>query len=298
MRDATSDIRQLDLRPDDEPVASWEVGDVRVTRVVEGISEFPRGFLPDLTDERIAACGEWVGPYVRDDLRRLLLSTHSFVLETPESIVVVDTCVGAHIVRPMRSDPTFGDRLADAIPGGPEAVDVVICTHLHFDHVGWNTWWNGDRWVPTFPLARHLVSVEEYEATVADDHMEVVEPSVAPLREAGLLDVVPSDHRVDGCLRLQPSPGHSPGHVCVEIESDGRRALITGDATHSPLQFVYPDVSAVHADDDSTLATLTRERLVADLADTEIVVLGTHFPTPTAGLVRRSTNGLVRFDAV
>ncbi len=292
----TPAIRQLDFRPDEEPVLTWQVGDVVVTRVVEGISEFPRGFLPALTDERLDECGGWIAPYVRADRRRLLLSTHSFVLQTPSATIVVDTCVGSHTIRPMQSDPTFADRLAAAIPGGLGAVDAVVCTHLHMDHVGWNTTWVDGRWEPTFPNARYLVSKPELQATLADDEMDVVEPSVQPLLDHGVLDAVPSDHRITPEVSLRPSPGHSRGHVCVQIESGADRAVITGDATHSPMQFTYPDVSAEIADDDSALATRTREGLVADLADADIRVFGTHFPTPTVGRVRRRPDDRVWFD--
>ncbi len=290
--------RQFTLRPDAEPVLSWSVGEVTITRVVEGISEFPRGFLPALTDERIDACGDWALPFVREDGRRLLLSAHSFVVQTPQTTIVVDTCVGDHTPRPMQGDTRFIHRLDATIEGGLAAVDVVVCTHLHFDHVGWNTQRIDGRWVPTFPNARYLVSTEELAATVADDHMDVIGSSVQPLIDAEVLDAVASDAEIDSSVRLRPSPGHSPGHVCVAIETEAGTALITGDATHSPMQFAFTDVSAEFADSDSDQATMTRDGLVADLLDSDTLILGTHFPTPTAGLLRRDESGLVRFEGV
>lgn len=276
--------RQAPFQPTDEPVLSWRIGPVTVTRVVEGTTEFSaRMFLPALTEAQIEAAGAWAVPYLTDDSRRLRLSCHSFVVETPESTVVVDTCVGTHQPRAMQTDPSFLERLTAAIPGGRDAVDAVVCTHLHFDHVGCNTIEVDGVLRPTFPNARYLVAEAELTATLHDDHMGVVDDSVQPLLDADVLDAVAADHRIDTWTSLVPSPGHSPGHVCVAIETDTGTALITGDAVHSPLQFTYPSVSAEIADHDSAEATRTRERLVADLADTEALVLGTHFPTPTAG---------------
>jgi len=279
--------RQAPFHPTDEPALTWTVGPVTVTRVVEGTTEFSaRMFLPALTEAQIEAVGAWATPYLNDDKRRLLLSVHSFVVQTPESTIVVDTCVGTHQPRAMGTDPTFLDRLSAAIPGGRDAVDAVVCTHFHFDHVGCNTIEVDGELVPTFPNARYLVSDVELTATLDDDHMDVVAQSVQPLIDADVLDGVAPDHRIDAWTALVPSPGHSPGHVCVAIDTDTGSALITGDAFHSPLQFTYPAVSAEIADHDSAEATRTRERLVAELTDTDTIVLGTHFPTPTAGHLR------------
>lgn len=265
----------------------WQVGPVTITRVVEGITEFSaRMFLPALSDDAIIAAGAWAEPFFTEDRRRLLLSCHSFLVDTPDTTIVVDTCVGTHQPRAMQTDPTFLDRLTAAIPGGRDAVDIVVCTHLHFDHVGCNTIEVDGELRPTFPNARYLVSHDELSNTLDDDHMDVVDDSVQPLLDAAVLDAVAADHRIDAWTSLLPSPGHSPGHVCVAIETDAGAALITGDAVHSPLQFTYPNVSAEIADHDSDQATRTRERLVSELADTETLVLGTHFPTPTAGHLR------------
>ncbi|MFV0526227.1 MAG: MBL fold metallo-hydrolase [Acidimicrobiales bacterium] len=285
-----SPSRRLPFRSNDEPVRRWHLGDITVTRVVEGTSVFPRRFLPRLTPTRIDACGPWTDPYVAADRETFPLSVHAFVIGTPAGIAVVDTCVGVHGDRPMGHDPGFGARLEQAIPGGFAAVTTVICTHLHFDHVGWNTRRDGDRLVPTFPNARYLCSRAELDATLADDAMAVLDTSIRPLLDADRLDAVPADHRIDPWLALTPTPGHTPGHVCVVVgDADDHAAVITGDATHSPLQFAYPDVSAESVDANSAEATRTRERLVAELADTDTVVFGTHFPTPTAGHLHRIT---------
>ena len=140
--------------------------------------------------------------------------------------------------------------------------------------------------MPTFPNARYLVSKDELDGTQANDLMGVMEPSITPLIERGMLDAVESDHRIHENVCLVPSAGHSPGHVCVMIESGGERALITGDSFHSPPQFAHPEVSATYADTDSAAATATRLRLLEQLVDADTIVLGTHFARPTAGRVR------------
>ena len=290
--------RQAPFALDDEPVLRWQLGPVRVTRVVEGVTTFPVSiFLPGLTDQHIAACAGWADPYLTADHSGLRLSAHSFIVETPTTTIVVDTCVGTHRPQIMGTDPTFLERLTATLDGGREAVDAVVCTHLHFDHVGVNTVRADDGTLrPTFPNARYFVSTAELEATLADDHMGIVDDHVQPLLDAECLDAVAPDHRIDEWVSLMPTPGHSPGHVCVRIDTPEGSGLITGDATHSPLQFTYPEVSAEIADHDSDEATRSRQRLLDDLVGTDTVVLGTHFPTPTAG--RLVDGELVTFDPV
>ncbi|MCP3935715.1 MAG: MBL fold metallo-hydrolase [Actinomycetia bacterium] len=264
----------------------WRVGDVEVVRVEESVIEMsPRYLLPDLSQELLDSCGEWVSPFFAEE-GQMLLSIHSFVVFSGDNTVVVDTCIAEHTQRRLPGDSGFGERLAAAIPGGLDAVDFVVCTHMHFDHVGWNTERVGGEWVPTFPSARYLVSEDELSGTRADDSMEVMESSIDPLVECGVLDAVDSDHRIDDNLCLVPSAGHSPGHVCVMIESAGERALITGDSFHSPVQFALPEISASYADFDSMAAGATRRRLIDRLVDSSTLVLGSHFAPPTSGRVR------------
>ena len=275
----------------------WNVGEVRVTRVVEREVEFPAsGLLPELTSEIIDGLGEWASPYFTAD-HKIRLSIHSFIVQSPDTTMVVDTCVGAHTERMIPGDAEFGDRLVNALPGGLASVDVVVCTHLHFDHVGWNTIEVDGAMVPMFPNARYLVSDAELTGTFEDDHMEVIEPSIRPLLDAGVLDAVASGHRIDNSLRLVPSAGHSPGHVCVGIDSNGSSGLITGDSFHSAAQVAHPEIAS-SADYDSRASTATRNALLADLVDGPTVMFGSHFSVPTAGRVRsgRDTNWLDPID--
>jgi glyoxylase-like metal-dependent hydrolase (beta-lactamase superfamily II) len=278
--------------PRDEHLC-WQIGDVTVTRVEERVTAVPHGsIISELPSDLVDGQRPWVDPFVTGDAR-IVLSTHCFVLASGGTTVVVDTCVGDHGERPLPGDPTFGDRLDAAIDGGLAAVDVVLCTHLHFDHVGWNTRHDpdADALVPTFPNARYLVTAAELSALAADDHHDIGPTSIEPLRALDRLDVVSPDHRLTPEVRLVPTPGHTPGHVSVLVESGGERAVITGDVAHSPIQFVHPDLTADRFDDDPALATVTRRRLIADVADGTTLVLGTHFPPPTAGRIRRTSTG-------
>lgn len=266
----------------------WMIGEVSITRVEESLLPVPAtALMPDYTPAHLEPLRDWAGPYFRDD-ERLWLSVHTFVVVSESTIIVVDTCVGAAAERPLPTDPTFPDRLGAAVDGGLEAVDLVLCTHLHFDHVGWNTREIDGQLVPTFPNARYLFGRTELDHLAVDDHMAIRDPSVQPVLDAGLVDVVETDHRLTSEVRLIPTPGHTPGHVSVLIESAGERALITGDAVHNPLQLAVPDLAAANFDWDSAMSSQTRRDLVDAHAEQPTLVLGTHFAPPTAGHIRRA----------
>ena len=271
---------------------NWDIGSIRVTKVEERINPVPwANLVPDGAD-LLETCRPWIDPFVSSSGRYLLLSVHSFVVETPDTLIVVDTCVGPDESKRLRGDGGFGDRLDAALPGGLDAVDVVVCTHLHFDHIGWNTTERDGRRVPTFPNARYLISEAELAADRDEEDSAAYAESVAPLVEAGCLDPVPSGHRIDQWVALESTPGHTPGHVSVRLSDGDRSALITGDLAHTPLQFAHPQAGS-SADVDPAMATATRRRVIGDLADTDVLVLGTHFSPPTAGYLRRREPGLV-----
>jgi glyoxylase-like metal-dependent hydrolase (beta-lactamase superfamily II) len=170
-----------------------------------------------------------------------------------------------------------------------ETIDIVVCTHLHVDHVGWNTMKDGDQWVPTFSNARYLIGRREYEywsADTSEDQVPVMQDSVTPIFDSGLADLVESEHIVSPHIRLFPTPGHTPGHVSVMIESEGETAMITGDTMHHPCQIARPDWS-VTFDEDQAAAASCRKSLLEDVADSSVLVIGTHFASPTAGKIIR-----------
>jgi glyoxylase-like metal-dependent hydrolase (beta-lactamase superfamily II) len=270
----------------------WRVGEVTVTKIVElEVTGGSRFILPQATREAVLPIG-WLRPDFADELGRLKMSIHALVVETPSRRIVVDTCLGND--KENRRIPTWNrlqtSFLADlAAAGYPrETIDTVICTHLHVDHVGWNTMLAKDHWVPTFPKARYLMGRIEFAHWTSqherEDMSAVLADSVTPVWEAGLVDLVETDHRICDEVSLVPTLGHTPGHVSVRIASQREEALITGDFMHHPCQIARPEWSST-ADSDPVEARLTRERMLTQLADTPILVIGTHFAGRTAGRV-------------
>jgi glyoxylase-like metal-dependent hydrolase (beta-lactamase superfamily II) len=270
----------------------WRVGEVTVTKIVElEVTGGSRFILPQATREAVLPIG-WLQPDFADDLGRLKMSVHALVVETPSRRIVVDTCLGND--KENRRIPTWNrlqtSFLTDLAAAGHarETIDTVICTHLHVDHVGWNTMLTDRGWVPTFPSARYLMGRVEYAHWTSrhdrEDMAAVLADSFTPVRDAGLIHLVETDHRICDEVSLVPTLGHTPGHVSVRIASQGEEALITGDFMHHPCQIARPEWSST-ADSDPVEARLTRERMLTLLADTPILVIGTHFAGRTAGRV-------------
>ena len=271
----------------------WKIGNVEITRVVEIVSPTPATLLiPRATPEAIADLDTWLKPHFVDDEGNLLLSIHAFAVRSGDTRIVVDTCLGGGKSRPIPHWNQLESALLEDLTGigfGREAVDRVLCTHLHFDHVGWNTVREGDRWVPTFPNARYLIAEKEWGYWQDEDDPyapEAKQDSVLPVFEAGLVDLVETDHVLTDEVRLIPTPGHTPGHVSVLISSAGEEAIITGDLFHSPLQMAHPGWED-SADVDGGLAHETRSAFLEQHADKPMLILGTHFATPTAGHIVR-----------
>jgi glyoxylase-like metal-dependent hydrolase (beta-lactamase superfamily II) len=280
---------------------SWTIGDITVTRIEESVSTLPATHvLTNADDDTVASHGSWLRPHFVDDDGNLVLSVHALAIAAGDRRMIVDTCVGEHGSPGMELAPNssfLGDLAAAGFPR--EAVDTVICTHLHFDHVGWNTMRVDGAWVPTFPNARYVLCDAEWEHWRTEEDAPftaTLGDAVQPVFDAGLADLVRSDHRITDEIRLEATHGHTPGHVSVVIESRGQRALITGDFAHHPVQFAEVGWFSI-ADSDSVASTATRRRVVDELASTGVLVIGTHFAPPTAGLLVRDGKGC-RFEAV
>ena len=270
------------------------LGRLRVSAVVERAGPTrPTWLLPDATPEAVERHREWLAPHFMDDKGRFLQSIHAFVIQAPGFTALVDTCVGNDKDRGGRApfhmmQTTFLDDLK-AAGVAPESVDLVVCTHLHVDHVGWNTRLDNGRWVPTFPRARHLFGRREWEhwsSESEDDTKRIMADSVTPVLDAGLADLVAMDHRVSDEMWFEPTPGHTPGHVSVRLASGGAEAVITGDLMHCPVQVAEPDWGS-HFDSDPDQARKTRRAFCERYANTAVAVLGTHFHHPTAGRIVR-----------
>ena len=271
----------------------WRVGDATITSVVESETEHipPEFFFPAATASGVAA-HRWVMDDYADADGNVTLRVQALVVEIGERVVVVDPCVGNSKSLPLpfwaHQDWPFMDRFA-AAGFASERVDSVVHTHLHSDHIGWDTHLVDGAWVPTFTGARHLYtaadlawarSTPEGPSSMSDSFRE----SIQPVIDAGLAhEVAENDDLGDG-MRLEGSPGHTPGHVSMWIESAGERALVTGDFMHHPVQFAEPDWDEI-GDTDAALARETRHRMIRRAAESGALVIGAHFPSRPAGRV-------------
>lgn len=276
----------------------WTIGDVTVTKVVElEVTGGTKFLLPQATKEAVQPIA-WLRPHFADAEGRLTMAIQSFVIETPDRRIIVDTCLGND--KQDRRIPHWNDRkgpfLQDLTEAGfpPDSIDTVLCTHLHVDHVGWNTRLQDGRWVPTFPNAKYLFGHTEFMfwRTVRNrpDMAPIMADSVEPIAEAGLVTLVEVDEVLTPEISLIPTFGHTPGHVSVMIRSKGEQALITGDFMHHPCQIAHPDWSTL-ADFDPDTGIATRRRMFEALAGTPTLVIGTHFAGATAGRIVRDGDG-------
>ena len=279
----------------------WKVGQVKITEVVEletvGSTRF---ILPLASNDEIQKL-PWLIPHFATEEGRLKMSIHSLVVETLSQRIVVDTGLGND--KQGRSVPVWNNRntpfpeMMAAAGFEPDSIDTVLCTHLHVDHVGWNTKLVDGKWVPTFPKARYVFGRTEYEYwrdhSTAPDKQAVFNDSVKPIVEADRADLIRSDHRLCEEIRMIPTPGHSAGHMSVLIRSGGEQGLLAGDVAHHPCQMAHLDWSST-ADFDQKQAAATRRELCGRFADTPTLVIGGHFP---AGHIRRNGDAF-RFEAL
>lgn len=274
--------------------ATFLVGDIRVDRLVEQEPPSTNAILrlmPRLTEQMLA-------PYTDAMIRNgalhgeggVIMPKQSYVVRVGGKTAMIDTCVGNHKDRHympewhQKTDSIYLDALASA-GLGVEDIDYVMCTHLHADHVGWNTRLENGRWVPTFPNARYIFSQAEFafwNAYEGDDHMQHFDDSVLPIIAAGRCDLVHDTHEVVSGIELVPTPGHTPHHCSVSLKSKGEECFVTGDAIHSPIQCIYPEV-CIMIDTDPDLSVRSRRAFLEKFADTAVKIATMHFPSPSVG---------------
>ncbi len=279
---------------------TFKAGDMTIHRIVEMECGFTPAleFLPGLTPEVLAENRFWMNPAALDADDNLVLCFQSYIVRTGRHVILVDSCVGNDKDRPMRTlwhqkkDTIFMQGLAE-IGLGVNDIDFVLCTHLHVDHVGWNTRLENGRWVPTFPKARYLFSKTELDYWLAENAKTELPPivdSVIPIVEAKRCDLITSDHALDDLVSLIPTPGHTIDHYAVQLGRDGKDAVITGDLIHSPLQARYPELS-MRVDYDPAQGIATRRTFLETYCDTATQCCFAHFPSPSRGRVKRWGDG-------
>jgi len=268
-----------------ETTLRFAVGDIALTKVVELVEHANPGVLyVDKTPDDFDPHLHWLQPNYVDAEKSMLLSVHSFVLQTTHHTILVDTCVGNHKKGHSRfpqwngRDGRYLDDLA-AAGVAPEDVDFVMCTHMHSDHTGWNTRLKDGRWVPTFPNATYLFDRGEWQAW-KDDDSETVRENILPILEAKQEQWVNGDLEIDGAVSLMPTPGHTPGHCSVVLKSNREQAVITGDMMIHPVQIAEPDWRQ-RGDSDKELAINTRTHFIDQHCDRDVLILGSHFDSPT-----------------
>lgn len=273
--------------------------DVTIDRIVEDEYGFDsiEKFFPTITQSQLEESREWMRSFGVDERDEIILCFQSYVVRTPDHTILVDSCVGKDKLRPTRRMPIITHNKwmeqLSALGLTVEDIDIVMCTHLHVDHVGWNTRLLNGQWVPTFPNATYLFSEKEFlfwKARNKEVGVPYFEDSVAPVVARDRHRFVNTDAEVSDHVRLIPTPGHTIDHFSVAVGNGRDAAVVTGDLLHSPLQVRYPEL-AIKADFDPDLAAKTRRSFFDRYADTQTICCTSHFPSPSRVRLRRRGGG-------
>jgi glyoxylase-like metal-dependent hydrolase (beta-lactamase superfamily II) len=279
---------------------TFTVGDLTIHRIIEQETTFLPivELLPGVTPEVLAENRPWMqkaGAIDADDV--LILCFQSYVVKTPHHTILVDSCIGNDKPRSlpqwnMKADDSYVRALATA-GFSVDDIDFVMCTHLHTDHVGWNTRLEDGRWTPTFPNARYVFGKAEFDYWT-EQHAKTPAPafgdSVLPIVEANKAEIVRNDYTIGDHARILPTPGHTPGHVAFTFGRGKDDAVFSGDLIHTPLQTRYPELS-VKFDVDQAQAAVTRRHFLERYCDTDTLCCTAHFPSPSVRKIRRLGNG-------
>ena len=285
-------------------MAATRIGAFEVQRITEFEGAFiePATFFPDFDPEVLKANPDMTGPRLVDPATgKLVFSFHCFVVRTGRHTILIDSCLGNDKERPTRPQfhrlrtPFLADLAAASVK--PEEVDYVMCTHLHWDHVGWNTRLQDGRWVPTFPNARYVMARREFEywqgvhrSGEDTPHRRAFEDSVLPIVRAERAVLVGDDYAFEDGFWFEAAPGHTPGNVVIHARSGGDHAVFLGDVIHHQFQLMRPEWSTL-ACSDRELSKKTRMRLIEEYAGNGTRLLPGHFPAPTVGKIVRRGSG-------
>jgi glyoxylase-like metal-dependent hydrolase (beta-lactamase superfamily II) len=302
---------------------TYRIGDATVTKIPEVLLTgfTPRALFPRIDDEVLANHPDWATSGTVDvGTGNLILSVHTWLVKTPHHTILIDTGIGNDKDRPTipilnHLNEPYLDRLAAAGIQNPAAVDYVLITHLHADHVGWNTRWKGGRWIATFPNARYVFSALEQSYCAglarADKRVEearakaklgipvrtptsgVYEDSVEPVIEAGRAELIQIDgsEYIDG-ISFHSTPGHSIDHASILLESGGKRALFGGDLLHHPLEIYRPDLATTFCEFPEA-ALRSRKWVLEFASETGAMYFSSHFPLTSAGHIARHNSEYV-----
>jgi glyoxylase-like metal-dependent hydrolase (beta-lactamase superfamily II) len=286
----------------------FSVGDLTIHRAIEQeVPFFPAlELLPQLTPEVLAENRAWLRQAkAMNEADVLILCFQSYIVRTPHHTILIDSCIGNDKPRPgrpnwhMKSDDTYM-RALSAAGITPADIDYVMCTHLHVDHVGWNTRLENGRWVPTFPKARYVFGKTEYDYWTEQNKKAEVPPfadSVLPVVEADRAEIVSNDLAIGDHVRILPTPGHTPGHVAFALGKGKDDAVFSGDLMHTPLQTLYPELSPKF-DVDPAQAAVTRRNFLERYCETDTLCCTAHFPSPSVGKIKRKGNAFTCEAAV
>ena len=278
-------------------MAKRTIGNATIEKVEEicGAGFKPARMFPNFNQAAFDAQKSWMVPeHVEPGSDRLVGSVHTWIVKTPRHTILIDTCLGNHKQRTnpgwRNLDTPFLNRLK-ACGCDPDSVDLVMCTHLHVDHVGWNTRLENGRWVPTFKNAKYLFARREYahweQERKTNDHVNdgSFEDSVLPIVEAGKAVMIESDEQPDPLLTIADYPGHTPGSIAINLRDGPAQATFSGDIMHHPIQVYHPDWSSQFCTDQA-LSAKSRRKLLEDCVETNALLCPAHFPGANAGYIR------------
>jgi len=280
-----------------------QLGRMKVHKIYEMESPTPLLMqLPGVTAEDLARLSRWYDQpdeiTADPETSLMTFAVHSWVIELDGLTILVDTCDGNHKNRTIEAVHQLDTRYLENLRAAgfaPEDIDLVMCTHLHFDHIGWNTRLENGKWVPTFPKARYLFGRRDYEYFKANPageefHYEAFLDSIVPVMEAGQGEIVEEDRIVhreigDG-VWLEPAFGHSPGCCTVNARAGGQPAIFWGDVIHHPVQLIRHDLPFAF-DLDPATASKVRKATMERAADGDLMCFPAHFRRTSAGQVKR-----------
>jgi len=286
-----------------------QIGNAEVVQIVEmDISRVLEALLPDATPEVMKSISWMKAPHVDDEYRMCAVS-QCFVIRSGSRLLVVDTCVGNE--KNIAGFDAFANLrlefLATLEQAGIDrhAVTDVLCTHLHFDHVGWNTYKQDGRWLPTFPNAKYHFGREEYVFAQRERQEDAMyeaqdisfQESIQPVVDAGLANFIDRDTDLGDGISVFSTPGHTVGHIAIQIDAGTETFIIAGDAMHHPGQIAKPDMALI-LDYDNAQASATRRALLARLDKSTTLFTCTHFCSPSFGRIARDLHGDYMFTSV